>query len=327
MYKIIIDTKGSDKGPGVIVAGACQALDRFDNLEIVLVGDRDYILDELKKLNAPLDRIEVIDAPDEINNYDNPMAAVFQKPNSSLIVALETYSKRDDICGMMNSGSTGALLTGCMRFLAGEKRVRPAMGAVMFTSDGKLTCMVDSGAVFDCSAETLLHYAHLGSELMSKMYGIEKPRVALLSNGSEPTKGNKVTKETHQLLLQSDLNFIGNVEGNTALSGICDVLVCDGFAGNLVLKVTEGTAKRILTDIARYAKATGSKEAMNIFNHLLKSYDIASLGGGIILGISKTVIKTRGTADERTIVSTAEMLLNMAQNKEVFDKNKIGEKK
>ena len=323
MYKIIIDTKGSDKGQAVITAGACQALDKFDNLEVILVGDYDFILEEVKKHNAPLDRIEIINAPDEINNYDNPMSAVFNKPNSSLIVALDTYSKRDDICGMLNSGSTGALLTGCMRFLAGEKRMRPVMASVMFTSNGTLTCMLDSGAVVDCNAETLVHYAHLGSNFMSKMYGIEKPRVALLSNGSEPTKGNKVVKEAHQLLLESDLNFVGNVEGNTALNGLCDVLVCDGFAGNLVLKVTEGTAKRIFTDIVGYAKQTGSQEVMNLFHQLMKSYDVSSIGGGVILGISKTVIKTRGTADEKTILTTSEMLLNMAQNKDIYNKNKI----
>lgn len=325
MYKIIIDTKGSDKGPGVIVAGACQALDKFDNLEVVLVGDYDFIFDEVKRLGADLNRIEIINAPDEINNYDNPMTAVFEKPNSSLIVALDTYSKRDDICGMLNSGNTGALLMGSMRFLAGEKRMRPAMAAVMFNSSGTLTCVLDSGSVVDCNAETLVHYAHLGSELMKKMYGIENPRVALLSNGSEPTKGNKVVKEAHKLLAESELNFVGNVEGNTALGGACDVLVCDGFAGNLVLKVTEGTAKRLLTDIVKYAKKTGSQEAMQIFNHLMKAYDVASLGGGILLGISKTVIKTRGTADEKAIVSTTEMLLNMAQNKEVYDKEKLKE--
>lgn len=325
MYKIIIDTKGSDNGPSVITAGACQALDKFDNLEVILVGDHDVILEEVKKQNAPLDRIEIIDAPDEINNYDNPMSAVFEKPNSSLIVALDTYSKRDDICGMLNSGNTGAVLTGCMRFLAGEKRVRPAMAAVMFTSNGNLTCMLDSGSVVDCNAETLVEYAHLGAEFMGKMYGIENPRVALLSNGSESTKGNKVVKEAHKLLVESDLNFVGNVEGNTALNGLCDVLVCDGFAGNLVLKVTEGTAKRILTDIVKYAKETGSKEAMELFNHLLKAYDISSLGGGVILGISKTVIKTRSAADEKTILSTTEMILNMAQNKEIYDKTKLKE--
>ena len=323
MYKIIIDTKGSEKGPAVIIAGACLSLETFDELEVALVGDKDFIKSELKKLNAPLDRIEIIDAPDEITNFDNPMTSVFEKPNSSLIVALDTYSKRDDICGMLNSGNTGALLTGAMRFLPLKVRMRPAMAATMLSAKGTLVCLLDSGSLVDCSAETLLHFAYLGSDMMKEMYGFENPRVGLLSNGSEPTKGNKVVKEAHKLIAESGLNFIGNVEGNTALDGCCDVVVCDGFAGNQVLKVTEGTAKRMLTDIVKYAKETGSQEIMGLVKHLMKTYDIASIGGGIILGISKPVIKTRGSADERTILNTSRMLLNMAKNKKLYNENKL----
>lgn len=323
MYKIIIDTKGSEKGPAVIVAGACLALETFEELEIILVGDFDFIKNELERLNAPMDRIEIIDAPDEINNFDNAMTAIFEKPQSSLIVALDTFSKRDDICGMLNSGNTGALLTASMRFLPQKVRIRPAMAATMLSAKGTLVCLLDSGSLVDCSAETLLHFAHMGSDMMREMYGVESPRIGLLSNGSEPTKGNKVVKEAHKLIAESGLNFIGNVEGNTALDGCCDVVVCDGFAGNQVLKVTEGTAKRMLTDIVKYAKETGSQEVMNLFKHLIKTYDIASIGGGIILGISKTVIKTRGSADERTILNNSKMLLSMAKNKTLYDENKL----
>ena len=118
------------------------------------------------------------------------------------------------------------------------------------------------------------------------------------------------------------INFVGNVEGNKALSGACDVLVCDGFAGNQVLKVSEGMAMRMMTDIVKYAKRTGSEEVMKLFGHLMGVYDFSSLGGGIILGCEKTVIKTRGSAEAAAIVSTAQILLNMADNKAVFDKEK-----
>jgi glycerol-3-phosphate acyltransferase PlsX len=155
------------------------------------------------------------------------------------------------------------------------------------------------------------------------MCGIENPRIGLLSNGAEPTKGNKLVKETHGILAEDNtLNFVGNVEGNVALSGCCDVLVCDGFAGNQVLKVTEGTATRIMTDIMKYAHKTQNPEIKKLAGHLLGIYDIAALGGGIVLGVSKPVIKARGSADERSVVSTAGMLLNMAENKSVFDRSK-----
>ena len=169
----------------------------------------------------------------------------------------------------------------------------------------------------------LHHFAKLGSDFMKMTYGIENPRVGLLSNGSEPTKGNKLVKETHPILAKDEnLNFVGNVEGNTALSGVCDVLVCDGFAGNQVLKVTEGTATRIITDIMKYAYRENSDEIKKLGSHLMGVYDIGSLGGGVILGIAKPIIKTRGNAKESAIVNTSEMLLNMANNKAVFDKSR-----
>jgi glycerol-3-phosphate acyltransferase PlsX len=141
-----------------------------------------------------------------------------------------------------------------------------------------------------------------------------------LSNGAEETKGNKVVKEAHQLIKNDEeLNFVGNIEGSNALSGDCDVLVCDGFAGNQVLKVTEGTAKRIITDIVKYAKRTGSQEIMGLVGYLMGVYDIASLGGGNLLGCAKPIVKAHGSSDEKAIVSTSRMVLNMAQNKEIFD--------
>lgn len=323
-YKIAIDTKGCDKGPKTIIKGASIALAENNELDVLLVGDKDEIESECALLNMDMSRVEILDAPDIITNYDNPSVAIFAKPNSSLVKALDEASRRDDIVGLLNAGSTGALIAGAMRFLSGKNRVRPALSAVLPSEDGGFTCLVDTGATIDCNAAMLHHFAKIGSDFMRKMYAIENPRVGLLSNGAEKTKGNSVVKEAHQLLENdNELNFIGNLEGNNALSGKCDVLVCDGFAGNQVLKVTEGTAKRIITDIVKYAKRTGKMELMEIVQHLMATYDIASLGGGIILGIEKPVIKAHGACDEKAIVSTTKMLLNMAQNKEVFDKNKM----
>lgn len=320
-YKIAIDTKGCDKGPKTIIKGASIALKENEQLEVLLVGDKDEIEAECKALEMDFSRIEILDAPDVITNYDNPSVAIFSKPNSSLIKALEAVSQRDDIVGLLNAGSTGALLAGSMRFLSGKNRVRPALAAVLPSEDGGFTCLVDTGATIDCNAPMLHHFAKIGTDFMKKMYAIENPRVGLLSNGAEETKGNAVVKEAHQLLKNdAELNFIGNIEGNIALSGKCDVLVCDGFAGNQVLKVTEGTARRIITDIVKYAKHTGEMELMEIVQFLMSTYDIASLGGGIILGIEKPVIKAHGACDEKAIVSTTKMLLNVAQNKEIFDK-------
>ena len=141
----------------------------------------------------------------------------------------------------------------------------------------------------------------------------------LSEDGAEETKGNKLVKETHALLKQEKgLNFVGNIEGNNALSGDCDVLVADGFAGNQVFKSAEGIARRLITDIVKYAKTTGSKEIMGLVGHLMGIYDFSALGGGIVLGAGKPIIKARGSAKPEAVVNTAAMLLNMAKNRDVF---------
>lgn len=326
MVKVLIDTKGGDNGASVMIKGATDALKKFDELGIVLVGNEDLIKEECEKSNLPMDRIEIIDAQDEITNYDNPADAVFRKTESSMIKGLCALAQRDDIFGMITTGNTGALLTGAMRYVSCKERVRPALAAVLPSAGGGFTCLVDTGATNDCTPQMLHHFARLGAGFMKLTYGIENPRIGLLSNGSEPTKGNKLVKQTYPLLSgDENLNFVGNVEGNTALSGVCDVLVCDGFAGNQVIKVTEGTATRIITDIMKYAYRENSDEIKKLGAYLMSIYDIGSLGGGIILGAAKPIIKARGNAKESAIVNTSAMLLDMANHKALFDgyKNKI----
>lgn len=320
-YKIVIDTKGADKGAKMMIKGACMALDTYPELEVLLVGDAELIKNECADLLADMTRIEILDAPGEITNFDSPAAALFEKTDSSLVRALDALSSRDDLIGIINAGSTGALIAGAMRYLSGKDRVRPALCAVLPSEQGGFVCLVDTGATIDCPASTLLHFARLGRDFMRNLYRIDAPRVGLLSNGAEPTKGNKVVKEAHALLRDADdINFVGNVEGNNALSGICDVLVCDGFAGNQVLKVTEGAARRIITDIVKYSKKTGDESLMKLVGYLMGIYDFNSLGGGIILGTVKPVIKAHGAANEQSIVNTSGILLNLAMNKELFDK-------
>lgn len=323
-YKIVIDTKGADRGPEMMIKGAVDALAKHESLEVLLVGDAALIACECRKLGAPMERVEILDAPDEITNYDSPAMAIFGKPESSLVKALAALSERDDLVGMINAGSTGALIAGAMRYLSGPERIRPALAAVLPAASGGFTCLVDTGATIDCTAQMLLHFAKLGSEFMRKYYSITDPRVGLLSNGAEPTKGNAVVKEAHALLAADEgINFIGNVEGNGALSGSSDVLVCDGFAGNQVLKVSEGMARRIITDIVKYSKKTGDESIMKLVGYLMGIYDFNSLGGGIILGITKPVIKAHGAANEQSVVSTAGILLNMIENKEIFDRTAL----
>lgn len=323
MIKIVIDTKGADKGVDVLIHGVSLALEKFNDISYLLVGDEAYIRQRCMDFSISEQRVEILDAPGEITNYDNPAEAIFSKRNSSMIKSLEALSAREELFGLLTAGNTGALLVGAMRYLPRQTRVRPALAALLPAQSGGFTCIVDTGATVDCTPEMLHHFAHLGREFMTAVYGIENPKIALLSNGSEESKGNKLVKETFPLLkADGELNFIGNVEGTNALSGICDVLVCDGFAGNQVLKITEGTAKRIITDVMRYAKKAESEDALALAKQLIGMYDIESLGGANLLGVRKPIVKMHGSSNEKTIVNATEMLLNMAHNKAVFNEDR-----
>ncbi|MBR5602480.1 MAG: phosphate acyltransferase PlsX [Clostridia bacterium] len=319
MIKIAIDTLGNDKGPEVIVEGAVMALQANDDLSVVLYGDQAVIEAKLAELTYDAARLEVVHAPDAVTNYDNPMQAIFQKPDASIVKGLQELGKREDLFGLVSAGSTGALIAGALRFVPAKQLKRPALAAILPAAKGGYTCLVDTGANIDCTASQLVDFAHMGSDLMKQYYNVENPRVGLLSNGAEETKGNKLVKETHQLLkVEEGLNFVGNIEGTNALSGDCDVLVAEGFAGNQVLKNSEGIARRIITDVVVYGKKTGNPEIMKLVQYLLGVYDFNALGGAILLGVGKPVVKARGSANADSIKNTSEILLNMAQNRDIF---------
>ena len=319
-YKIAIDVMGSDKGAGTLTEGAVKALEANFDLEVVLFGDSNIIKDKLRELSYTTERIEIVHTADVITNYDNPMEAIFKKTDSSLVKALTALAQRDDIVGLINAGSTGALLAGSLRYVPARELKRPALAAILPSASGGFTCLVDTGANIDCTPSQLVDFAHMGSDFMRESYGIDAPKIGLLSNGAEETKGNKLVRETHMLLKDDKtLNFVGNIEGTNALSGDCDVLVADGFAGNQVLKNSEGIARRIITDIVKYSKMTNNPEIMKLVSYLMSIYDFNSLGGGIVLGAGKHIIKAHGAANADSIMNTSSMLLNMVKNKDVFN--------
>ncbi len=319
-YKIAVDVMGSDNGPEVLVEGAIKALSENSDLGVVLVGDESAINKKLAELEYDKERVEIIHATDVITNYDSPTAAIYGKLESSLVKTLLALAERDDIVGMINAGNTGALLAGALRYVPAKELKRPALAAILPAEKGGFTCLVDTGANIDCTASQLVDFAHMGADFMKTYYSIENPTIGLLSNGAEETKGNKLVKATHALLKEeSDLNFIGNIEGNRALSGDCDVLVAEGFAGNQVFKNSEGIARRIITDIVKYAKKTGNPEIMKLVQYLMGIYDFNSLGGGIVLGVGKLIVKVRGSANADSISNTSAMMLNMMKNKSLFE--------
>lgn len=314
--EIIIDLLGSDLGPEEMLEGARQVLADFPEVSVAIAGPRGLI--EAAKL--PEGRYRILEADKTVTNLDNPVEAFYSKEPVSVFKALEEAGRNDDVIGVISAGNTGALFAGSIRFLLADKTVRPCMAAILPNTQGGFTCLVDTGASIDCGPAQLVDFAHHGSEFMRTLYKLDSPRVGLLSNGAEPTKGNKLVKETHALLAREEgINFVGNIEGNKTLSGLCDVLVCEGFAGNQVLKNSEGMAINLITEIIKYGKMHQEPAAKEIAGYLMSRFDFASLGAGIMLGTKKIVMKNRGSCRRTAVRNAAQILINMAENKTIYE--------
>ena len=319
-YNVVIDCLGSDKGPTAIIEGAIKSLNKFSDLFVTLAGPKDLIDNMMKEANISIERYGVLDASETITNYENPTVGVMSKPQASLVQAFKEAGKDENI-GVITAGNSGAILMGGLRFLSSPERTRPCMGAVLPNAKGGFTILVDTGASIDVGPSELVSFAHLGSDFMKKLYKLESPRVGILSNGAEKGKGNHLVKETYPLLEADEkINFVGNIEGNMSLAGEGDVLVCDGFAGNQVLKNSEGMAKLLITEIVKFSKMNNKPELMEVVGYLMSKYDFGSLGGGIVLGVRKPILKCRGNSDAAAIVSTVQMLINFAEGASMYSK-------
>lgn len=313
---IIIDTLGSDNGPESILDGANLILNTYPDVELIIAGDKNLIL----KHGLDMSRVRIIDSPDTLTNFDNPLASIYEGRVVSIFKAMEELAKGEAI-GLITAGNSGAVMVGAVKYLLTHERTRPCLAAIMPNTKGGYTALVDTGASIDVGPNQLHQFAILGRDFMKKLYKIDNPRVGLLSNGSEPTKGNRVTKEAFKILeADKSINFVGNIEGNKTLSGLCDVLVCDGFAGNQVLKNSEGMAVNLITEMVKYAKKTNDEEyIMPLVGYLMKTYDFESLGAGILLGVKSPVIKCRGSSRKEAIASAASILINMSEDKNIYD--------
>ena len=311
--KIILDAMGSDNAPDAQIAGSVQAVKEFDDIEIVLVGQSEIINAELDKYDYPKHAISVVHAPDVITNNDEPAKAVRTKKESSMVVGA-TMLKNDEGDAFVSMGNTGALLASALLIVGRIKGVlRPALAPVIPTSSG-VAMLIDAGANADCKSANLVQFAIMGSVYMKKVLGYESPSVGLVNIGAEEKKGNELTREAHQLLKQqTNVNFYGNVEGSDIVAGKADIVVCDGFAGNLVLKVIEGMGGYInKTFKGIFFKNIKTKFAAVLVKDGLKNFkktmDYREYGGSPFLGIKKPVIKAHGSSDARAVYSTVKQV-------------------
>jgi glycerol-3-phosphate acyltransferase PlsX len=305
--KIILDAMGGDNAPEAVVAGALEAI-KLNNCQIVLVGKGEAILEAMKKQGVQdlPQGMEIANADDVVDMHDDPASVLHKRKNSSMVVGLKMLADGQGDA-FISAGSTGALLTGATLLVKRVKGIRrAAMGPCMPTKAGTKVVICDCGANAECTPEFLLQFALVGSLYSKKNLGIENPRVGLLNIGSEDSKGTKLQIETYPLLKKAGekgiINFVGNVEARGVPLGEVDVVVCDGFSGNVLIKSIEGTAmfmgsfiKRIFKqNILTMLSALACKSGINA---LVKLLDYREIGGTQFLGIKKPVIKAHGSSD------------------------------
>jgi phosphate acyltransferase len=289
---------GTDAAPASEIAGALQAIQDRDDLTLILVGDEAKIRRGLDKhAHVPENRLEILHAPDRIHPSDAPATAVRRRPQSSIVKGIR-LQKEGTADAFISAGSTGAVMAASLILLRPLPGVaRPAIGTLLPTA-GRPTLMLDAGANVDCKPQHLLQFAQLGSIYGQDLMGVERPRVALLNIGEEPEKGNELAVETHQLLRDSDLNFVGNVEGRDIIQGACDVLVCDGFVGNVLLKFYESVAEFIIGLLSQEMERVGADlDLPEVFRVL----DYSEYGGAPLLGVNGVTIICHGSSPPKAI--------------------------
>ncbi|MBE6970366.1 MAG: phosphate acyltransferase PlsX [Ruminococcaceae bacterium] len=309
--RILIDAMGGDNAPQAVVSGAVAAAKEF-GVDITLIGREEDIRSCLKAEGAENDgHISIVHATEVITMEDDPANATRRKKDSSMSVMLQMLAKGEgDAC--VSAGSTGALLSGATLTVKRIRGIRRACFAPVLPNGGHGAMIIDSGANVECTAEYLLQFAYMGSFYAREMMGCENPRVGLLNIGAEDTKGTQLQLETNRLLREAAeagrLNFIGNVESSEFLGGKVDVLVCDGFSGNVLLKAVEGTARFLMKEVKKvFMKSTFNKLAALIVKKdvsaLKAMMDVSEVGGTALLGLTKPVIKAHGSSDARAIRS------------------------
>ena len=321
MIKIIIDCFGGDHSPQANIDGALAALAKNSDLHLIFTGDETIINDYLAGKTYDAQRVEVIHAPEVIGCDERPIDVIRLKRESSMIKAVRMLRDCDDINAMVSTGSTGALVAAALTRIGRVKGViRPAFCPLLPTMNGGIVGICDSGANVEVTPDHLRQFAIMASLYMEQVYNINKPRVALLNVGKEAEKGDEIRQKAYQLLKETpEVNFVGNMESRDLLSGNYDVVVCDGFSGNVLVKTTEGTAiellKKLKKDIySRGIYKLGALLMKRMFMEEKEFMNYQNYGGSVLLGTSKTVVKGHGSSKAVAVEKCIEQAYKMEVN-------------
>jgi len=327
--KIAVDAMGGDNAPEVVVEGIEKARDEWKDLEFVLYGKESAIKEYLKND----ERITIVHTDEQILGTDEPVRAIRSKKNASMVLAAKSV-KDGENDALFSLGNTGALLAAGIFIVGRIKQVaRPALMPTLPATNSPLGVnMLDVGANAEAKASYLQQWAVMGSIYAHDVKKIDKPRIALLNNGTEYDKGDTLHKEAYQLLKDTEgINFIGNVESNNILAGVADVIVTDGFTGNAALKATEGAANILLGELKDALLNNGIFTKMGAaivapsLKGMRKMFDTSQAGGAVLLGLKSPVVKAHGAADARTVYYTVKQIYDMLQNDTVNKANQYFE--
>lgn len=326
--KIILDAFGGDYAPAEVIAGGLDALAKRRDLSLIFAGKEAEIEAVLKGRSYDAGRVEILNAPEVISCEEEPTAAIKRKPDSSLCVGFRRLKEDEAVKGFVSAGSTGAFLVGATLKLGQIKGIsRPALCPVLPTEkDGKQVLLLDAGANADCKPINLLQFALMGAAY-AEAQGVVAPKVALLSNGTEDTKGNALNREVFPLLKDAGINFVGNMEARDILSGETDVVVTDGFAGNVALKSLEGGIASLMAVMKQEIMSTlkgkiGGLLLKDAFRAIKNKMDYNKQGGAVFLGVEKVVVKAHGSS-KAVAVSNAVLQAAEAADRDIIGKIKL----
>jgi len=331
--KIALDAMGGDFAPELVIAGAIDAVTEYE-IEVILVGDKQRISQSLQNKRYPPDKISIVHASEVVEMHESPSVALRRKKDSSIRRAIELVKSRAADAAV-SAGNSGVVMATSLFVLGKLPNVdRPAIAAIMPALTGFFV-LLDAGATVDCKPDNLLQFAQMGNAYFKAVFNVSTPRVALLSIGEEDTKGNELTRETFKYLKNADLHFIGNIEGKDIFTGSADVIVCDGFIGNIVLKVSEGLAETILKMLKmEIANITTGRIGYLMIRPAIRSFkkrtDYSEYGGAPLLGINGTCIISHGRSSARAIKNAIRVASEMAGEKvpeiitEVLKKGSLG---
>lgn len=322
--RVVVDAMGGDNAPVEPIKAAVEAAKEYPEVEIILVGKEDVIKGELSKYQSPKDGIRIVHAGEVIETGEPPVNAIRKKKDSSIVVGMNLLKKKE-ADAFVSSGSTGAVLVGGQLIVGRLKGVeRPPLAPLIPTAKG-FSLLVDCGANVDARSSHLVQFAKMGSIYMESIMGIKNPRVGIVNIGAEEEKGNALVKETYPLLKECpDINFIGNVEARDIPAGVCDVIVCDAFVGNVILKLYEGVSSTLIHKIkdammSSFLSKIGALLVKKPMKNTMKAFDASEYGGAPMLGLNGLVVKSHGNA-------TSKELKNAIAQCAQFSKQRINDK-